>query len=110
MDRRIVKNYIYNTAYQLLVIITPLVTAPYISRVLHTDGVGLYSYTSTIAAVFALFAGLGFSAYGQREVAYNQDDIHKRSVIFFEIVLFRLFFALNSLNIQYIYYHRFLLF
>ncbi len=89
MDRRIVKNYIYNTAYQLLVIITPLVTAPYISRVLHTDGVGLYSYTSTIAAVFALFAGLGFSAYGQREVAYNQDDIYKRSVIFFEIVLFR---------------------
>ncbi len=89
MDLKIAKNYLYNIAYQILVIITPLITAPYISRVLHTDGVGLYSYTSTIAAAFALFSGLGFSAYGQREIAYNQDNKHKRSLIFFEIVILR---------------------
>ena len=89
MDRKIAKNYLYNIAYQILVIITPLITAPYISRVLHTDGVGLYSYTNTIATVFSLFAALGFSAYGQREIAYNQGDRHKQSIIFFEIVLFR---------------------
>ena len=94
MDRKIAKNYIYNAAYQILVIITPLVTAPYISRVLHTDGVGLYSYTSTIATVFALFAGLGFSAYGQREIAYNHGDKHKQSIIFFEIVIFRAFLTI----------------
>ena len=89
MNKKIVKNYIYNTLYQVLAIIAPLITAPYISRVLHTDGVGLYSYTYTITTVFVLFAGLGFGSYGQREIAYHQDDIHQRSVIFYEIMFFR---------------------
>lgn len=89
MNKRIAKNYIYNTLYQILAIIAPLITAPYISRVLHTDGVGLYSFTYTITTVFALFAGLGFASYGQREIAYHQEDKHKRSVIFYEIMVFR---------------------
>ncbi len=89
MDKKIAKNYAYNVAYQLLVIVAPLITAPYVSRVLHSDGIGVYSYTQTIATAFALVAGLGFSIYGQREVAYCQDDIEKRSTVFFEIVIYR---------------------
>lgn len=89
MDKKIVSNYIYNIAYQLLLIIAPLITAPYISRVLHSEGVGLYSYTETIASAFALFAGLGFNTYGQREVAYYQDDRQMRSMVFYEICGFR---------------------
>ena len=42
------KNYIYNTIYQVLSLITPLITAPYISRVLGSSGVGIYSYTNSI--------------------------------------------------------------
>ena len=40
------KNYIYNTLYEILAIIAPLITAPYVSRVFGADGVGIYSYTS----------------------------------------------------------------
>lgn len=39
---------------------------PYVSGVLHADGVGVYSYTYTIATGFALFAALGVNTYGQR--------------------------------------------
>ena len=89
MDSRIVKNYFYSAAYRVLIVILPLITTPYVSRVLKPEGIGIFSYTSSITAVFTLAAALGFASYGQREIAYNQDDLHGRSVVFFEIGIFR---------------------
>lgn len=43
------KNFAYNIAYQILVIILPLITAPYVSRVLGVEGVGTYSYIYSIS-------------------------------------------------------------
>lgn len=53
------KNVIISTLYQILSVITPLITAPYISRVIGADGIGAYSYTSSIQMYFSLFAALG---------------------------------------------------
>lgn len=89
MDRKIAKNYFYSAAYRVLIVILPLITTPYVSRVLKPEGIGVVSYTSSIAAAFTLVAALGFAAYGQREIAYHQDDIQSRSVVFFEIGFFR---------------------
>lgn len=86
---RIVKNYIYNVFYQILVLLTPLITTPYVSRVLGTAGVGEYSYTQSIATYFVLMGTVGSSLYGQREVAYVQNDAEARSRIFFELVILR---------------------
>lgn len=83
-------NYILNTAYQVLTLITPLITAPYISRVLGADGVGVYSYTSAVVAFFALFAILGTTVYGQRTIAQCRDDKAARSKNFWEIELLSL--------------------
>lgn len=99
MDNRVVKNFIYNIAYKILVIISPLVTTPYISRVLHSDGVGIYSYSYSIAYAFSLFAALGFSTYGQREIAYVQDNKYKRSIIFWEIILLRLYITIPVITL-----------
>lgn len=85
------KNYLYNLSYQLLIIIVPLITTPYISRVLHPNGVGVFSYTYSIASIFALFATLGTNVYGQRQIAYVQSDIQKRSSVFWEIFFVRIF-------------------
>ena len=41
---KVFKNYLFNAGYQLLAIIVPLVTTPYISRVLNADGIGIYSF------------------------------------------------------------------
>ncbi len=98
MDKKIVKNYLYSAAYRILVTILPLITTPYVSRILRPEGVGVYSYTSSIAAVFTLFAALGFVTYGQREVAYRQDDFHARSVLFYEICIFRIITTLVALT------------
>ncbi|WP_455139986.1 flippase [Thermophilibacter sp.] len=67
-------NFLYNVAYQLLTIALPLVTAPYLSRVLGPEGMGTYSYTYSVAYYFVLFAMLGVNNYGTRAVASARDD------------------------------------
>ena len=54
------KNLAYNMFYQILAIILPFITAPYVSRVLGAEGVGIYSYTYSIANYFLLFMVLLF--------------------------------------------------
>ena len=88
---KIAKNYMYNLLYQVLLLVTPLITTPYISRVLGATNVGIYGFVSSIVAYFVLFGTAGTSLYGQREIAYYQDDPEKRTKIFREIFLIRMF-------------------
>ena len=83
--KSITKNYIYNASYQALTLITPLITTPYISRVLEADGIGLYSYTTSIVTYFTMFGILGTISYGNREISYLQEDRKARSKVFWEI-------------------------
>ena len=87
--KSIAKNYVYNLIYQLLTIFLPLITTPYLSRILGAEQIGIYGYTTYIVSYFILFGSLGASMYGQREIAYFQDDKKKRSKVFFEIVILR---------------------
>lgn len=83
--KSIVLNYIYNASYQVLTIIIPLITTPYLSRVLKADGIGTYSATASIVAFFTLFAALGTIIYGNREISYVSSDRELRSRTFWEI-------------------------
>ena len=87
--KSITRNYIYNMVYQVLILILPLVTTPYLSRVLGAEGIGIYSYTYAIVTYFILFGSLGVAMYGQREIAYAQENKEERKKVFIEIVLFR---------------------
>ena len=49
------KNISYNVIYQILIIILPLITAPYISRVMGADVLGQYSYSYSVVYYFSLF-------------------------------------------------------
>ncbi len=84
------RNYIYNIIYQISVIIMPLITTPYISRVLGANNIGIYSYTLSIVTYFSMFATLGVSTYGQLEIATYRDNKEKRSKVFWEIVMARM--------------------
>ncbi len=82
--KSIKKNYIFNASYQLLIILTPLITAPYLSSTIGPDGVGAYSFAESIVSYFVITAALGMATFGQREVSYVRDDIKKRSKVFWE--------------------------
>lgn len=114
----VTKNYIYNLLYQILAIIIPLITTPYLSRVLGAENIGIYSFTISITTYFILFGSLGVAMYGQREIAYVQDDIKKRSKIFFEIFFMRcitlgisllIFYITFCLNGEYNVYYKILI-
>lgn len=95
----IAKNYFLNTAYQILNLIAPLITAPYIARVLGAEGVGIYSYTTSVAAFFSIFAVLGTTTYGQQVIAQKRDDVLRRSKVFWEIELLSLTSTMLSILI-----------
>lgn len=84
---KIGRNYYLNMISQVLRLVTPLITTPYISRVLGADNVGIFSYTYSIQSYFALFAVLGTASYGAREISRNRNNKKKISKLFWEIEL-----------------------
>ena len=95
------KNYLLNLSYQILALLTPLVTAPYISRVLGAEAIGKYSYTYATITYFVILSAMGTATYAQREIAYQQNDVYKRSRIFWEVFLLRLLCTCISLVVLY---------
>lgn len=79
------KNLLYSIGYQILAVLLPLLTTPYIARCLGADQLGIYSKTQAIANYFYLFTLLGLNNYGNRAIARIRDDIHKTNKTFWEI-------------------------
>lgn len=79
------KNVALNTAYQILVLVVPFITTPYVSRVLGADGIGVYSFTISIATYFTMMAALGTMSYGAREISRARNDRKLLSRLFWEI-------------------------
>ena len=68
------KNLGFQTAYQLLATAMPLITSPYLSRVLGAAQIGVFSYTYAIVQYFVLAAMLGTVNYGTRSIAACKND------------------------------------
>lgn len=71
---KVFKNFLYNVFYQVLLMILPLITAPYIARTLGAEKIGIYSFTYSIAYYFVIFSQLGLSVYGNRSIASVRDS------------------------------------
>ena len=72
---KIIKNYAYNLSYQLLLIILPIITTPYVTRVFSSEALGTYSFFSSIVTYFLLLASLGVANYATKEISSNKKDI-----------------------------------
>lgn len=79
------KNFIYNSIYQIFNLIVPLITTPFLSRVLGAEGIGIYSYAFSIAYYYGLFILLGLNNYGNRAIAKVRDDPDEMSRVFWSI-------------------------
>lgn len=94
---KIIKNYLYNVTYQVFVLLVPLVTTPYISRVLGTKGVGINAYTNSFVQYFVLIATLGVNLYGNRTIAYERDDKTRLSQAFWEMMILKLILTIIAM-------------
>lgn len=95
------QNFAYNISYEIMRLLVPLITTPYISRVLGSEGIGVYTLSSTYAQYFVLIAGLGFSTYAAREMAYVRDDENEIRKSFWEIFFSRAVLLLAAIIIYY---------
>ncbi len=94
---KVIKNYLYNASYQILNLLIPLITVPYISRVLGAHDVGINEYTNSWVTFFYLMGQMGITLYGNREVAYHRDDLYERSRTFWGVEALQLLTVSASL-------------
>lgn len=93
----VVKNYLYSLSYQLLLLIVPLITMPYLARTLGIENQGTFSILYAVSSCFVMFGCVGLNLYGQREIAYCKNDIALRNRVFWEIEILRIFTLIISL-------------
>ncbi|RMD80570.1 MAG: polysaccharide biosynthesis protein [Lentisphaerae bacterium] len=88
-EMSLARNYFYNTLLQVTNVLMPLVTAPYVARVLLSHGVGLAAFSLAQVQYFCLLAGLGINLYGSRTLAEVRDDEDRFSDRFWELFLLK---------------------
>lgn len=97
------KNYIYNIIYQILILIIPLITSPYLSRVVGVNGIGIYSYRYSIVYYFMLITLLGVNNYGNRTIAKVRENKENLSKKFWSIYCIQLFMGVSMLIVYNLY-------
>lgn len=80
------KNAILNITYKLSSILFPLITYPYVSRILLADNIGKVSFFSSLTNYMMMVGSLGISTYGIRTIAKVRDNKKKLSVVTKELL------------------------
>lgn len=112
--KKILSNYLFTVMYQMLLLITPFITTPYVSRVLKPEGIGIDATVTTIVQLFSVFITLNLSLYGSRQIASKHDKLSTSkefwSIFSFQffmatmnILVYLIFIALNA-NYQHLFY------
>lgn len=84
---KLLSNAVYQTLYQILATITPLITSPYIARELGAMDLGMFSYSNSVVTYFTLFAMLGVVNYGTRTISQTEKNREALSRSFWSIYL-----------------------
>lgn len=96
MKKSLKVNAVLNAIKQCCAIAFPLITFPYVSRILGSEGYGIYSFSNSIVNYFVLLAGLGISTYAIREGAKIRDDQLKINDFASEIFTLNIFSVIIS--------------
>lgn len=100
--KSITNNFLFNFTYNMTNVLFPVLIVAYASRILLPDGMGKVTYAQNICTYFTLFAGLGVSRHGVREIAKTNGNVKIREKVFSEIYFIQ---AISSLIICVLYYY-----
>ena len=90
MSSSIKKNFGYNLILTLCGYIFPLITYPYISRVLGVQNIGICNFVDSIINYFVLFSMLGIGSYGVREIARVKNQEERKNIVFSNLISFNI--------------------
>ncbi len=84
------KNAFLNIVYKLSSILFPLITYPYVSRILLADNLGRVSFFTSLTNYMLMIGSLGISTYGIRIVAKTRNNKRELSVVVKELLIINL--------------------
>lgn len=93
------KNAVLNLIKTFMSLIFPLITFPYVSRILSPDGIGRINFVNNILSYFTMLALMGITTYGAREVATRRENQTELNKFFTEITIINIFSTLISFTI-----------
>ena len=85
LTNQVKKNFVYQIAYRVITILTPLITSPILARALGAEKLGLFSATLAFVSYFQLISMLGVENYGNRTIAASQGNRAKEQNLFWNI-------------------------
>lgn len=83
--RKTINNIIYNGLYQLLILALPMITVPYVARVLGARVLGTYSYVTSISMFLSYVILMGMNQLGARNIAQSKKDSKSLGKNFIEL-------------------------
>lgn len=93
------RNLIYYFVLSASQVLLPLVSIPYLSRVLDPEGVGRVSFVDSLVYYFVAIAEVGLTVYGTREVARHRDNPGELNKLIPELLLLHLFTSVFSIAV-----------
>lgn len=89
-NKKVIENFSFLSILQIVNLLIPLVTYPYLIRVLGSELYGLVVFTQVVAGYFAILISFGFSTFGAKEISIHRDDKQKLSQIISNISFVKL--------------------
>ena len=102
-------NFIMNFILTLSNFIFPLITFPYVSRILQASGLGKVGFATSIIVYFSMIAMMGIPTYGIKACAKIRDDSYKLTKTVYELLILNtifLAFALTLLLLSVIFFDK----
>jgi O-antigen/teichoic acid export membrane protein len=81
------QNFIFNALLSLSQVVFPLITFPYVARVILPSGIGEVTFVESICRYVILFSALGIPIYGVREIAKVKNEKNKLNKLFTELII-----------------------
>lgn len=100
--RTLISNFGYLSLLQVAGYVFPLITIPYLAKVIGVDSFGKIAFASAVVVWFQTIADWGFNFTATRDVAKNRDDQEKVSEIFSNVLWARMLLAVFSFVLLYI--------
>lgn len=97
--RRVISNFSYLSILQIGSYVLPILTYPYLARVIGVEGFGKIAFAMSIVVYFTTITDWGYNFSATRDVARNRDDVESISRIYSVVTTSKLFLLFISIII-----------